>query len=418
MNDLEDTLRRTLGHASEQAPKAPTGLPAFVAARSRRREMRTQALVAAVAVAAVTCGVAVTVRGAGGEAAPVAVNPTTAPSIATGTPPPAEEESLPMPDRVEKVWPQAVRTIPATLPDGRAFNALRFIDDHTLLIETQSGFEKADAIYAYDLDGGGARKIADVPIPAKTVLFPADFSIGEDQVVWWTARKTGGTETADLWAVPLSGGEARLVASYEHGESGSLDPVLAVSGDKIAFSFRSGGVFTVPLGGGTVEPVAGSEKDHILSWPWVGSGGAFGDGDAFVEVVNVETGERRTATVNPGERRVRCGLTLCTGEKAADGTGFYRLRDGTQEKRLPGFAPMSGLAAERFHSTTFIASGRVRGVVLHDLATGRSGDLGIRPEVRDGGSSMMSPDVRRGDGRLFDYPLDGKIVIIDFSKIS
>ncbi|MEV6861771.1 sigma factor [Streptosporangium subroseum] len=343
----------------------------------------------------------------------------------TAAPSPADEV-LGLPDPVEKVWPQAVRKIPATLPNGRAFGVQTFIDDHTLLIQTSSSFEKTDALYAYDMDSAEAHKITDVPTPGKTVLFASDFTVGAGQVVWWTARRIDKTEIADLWAAPLSGGEARLVASYQNGKdgkygNGALDPPAVTGDGKVAFSFRSSdGVFTVPLGGGTVEPVAGAEKYHLLSWPWVGSGGMYNQSEAakFAELLNVETGEKRTALVNPGEREVRCGLTVCTGQKddgKGRGTVFYRLRDGSQEKKLPGSNPIFGLAADRFHSAAFTTEGKLRGVVLYDLATGKSGDLGIRPDRKNG---MPFPRPGRGSGRLLDYELKGQIVIIDLSKIT
>ncbi|MFD9941898.1 hypothetical protein ACFWYW_25390 [Nonomuraea sp. NPDC059023] len=89
-----------------------------------------------------------------------------------------------------------------------------------------------------------------------------------------------------------------------------------------------------------------------------------------------------------------------------------RLRDGTQERDLPE-APVIGLAADRFMTVRFDSAGG--GQALLDLATGRSGDLGTRPGD-DGGMQIVQPGV--GDGRLVHYPLGGKTVIIDLSKIT
>ncbi|MFF5207995.1 hypothetical protein [Streptosporangium sp. NPDC000396] len=413
MNDhLEDDLRRALGHASERAPHAPSSLSSHIVTSSRRRRTRAQALVAAVAVAVVAGGVGVTVRGVQGDPASPVVSPTQVPSAEITTPSPADEQAPEAPDPVEEVWPQAVRKIPAKLPDGRRFQPQGFIDDHTLLVQTQSSFEKADAIYAYDMDSAEVRKIADVPTPRKTVLFASDFTIGAGQVAWWTARKTGDGEIADLWAAPLSGGEARLVASHRNGKSGALDPPAITGDGRIAFSFRQGdGVFTVPLGGGAVEPVAGAEKYHIMSWPWVGSGGKYNHSEKanFGELLNVETGEKRTVSINPGEWGLRCGVTMCVGRKSG-GKPFSRLRDGSQERDLQDY-PMMGLAADRFLTVHLPRPG---GQVLHDLATGKSGDLGIRPNA-EGVSVSVQPG--RKDGRLVDYPLKGELVIIDLTKI-
>lgn len=415
-DDLEDNLRSALGHASERAPHAPSGLSAHIVTRSRRRGTRARALAAAVAVAVVAGGLAVTVRGAANPLDPTA-DPMAVSSAGSAKPSlPGEVSEIP--DPVEKVWPRAVRKIPAVLPDGRELRPQTFIDDHTLLVETWSSFEKSDAIYAYDMDNAEIRKITDVPTPRKTVTFASNFTIGAGQVAWWTARKSDDGEVVDLWTVPLAGGEARLVASYRNDEdvSGLLDPPAVTGDGRIAFSFRgSDGVFSVPLGGGTVKPVAGADRYHVMNWPWVGSGGIFEHAEpTFTELLNVETGERRTALINPGERDVRCGLIACVGRKA-DGRTFYRLRDGSRE-REPSFRLnlLPGRAVDRFHGSTYRKGERV-GSILHDMVTGRSGDLGIHPAEGEG-AKLTAPMM--GNERLVSYRIGDQIVVIDLGKIN
>ncbi|GII02862.1 hypothetical protein [Planobispora takensis] len=414
-NDLEADLRAALGHAAERAPRAPGALSAHVVARSRRRT-RGRALVAAAAAVLVAGGIGVAVRGAGDDPASPAVDPArTASAEVTQSAPSPSQEAAELPEPVEKVWPDAVWKIPAELPGGRKFHPLSFIDDRTLLLETWESFEKADAIYAYELDGGRTRKITDIRTPKG--VFASGHTVGDGLVVWQTidegdGDETKGTRVTRFWSVPLGGGTPREIGT-DRPVRGRGDE-LAVTGGRLAFSLHEGGVFTVPLGGGTVEPVPGAERHHILRWPWVGTPGEYTPDTetSFEELLNAETGERNTAVVRPGERFVRCGVTTCAGSRP-DGTAFHRMRDGSRERDLPGGVAFTGLAADRFETVNLpMPPG---GEYLHDLVTDKSGDLGIRPDAK-GESISVQPGL--GDGRLVSYPLGDEYVIIDLARIA
>ncbi|MFF3671073.1 TolB-like translocation protein [Microtetraspora malaysiensis] len=400
MNDhLEEMLRSTLGHASELAPHAPGNLSTHIAHRSRVRRMRVQALVAAAAVVVIAGGAAVAVRGAGHD--PTAVNPSVTPS------PTATEMRIPA--FVEEVWPQAVWKIPAKLPGGRKFQPRGFIDDHTLLLETWESFEKANAIYAYDLDSGRVRKITNIRTPKG--VYASGYVVGGGRIVWQTIDVVRGEPVTSFWSAPVAGGKATAIAT-ERAVKGRGDQ-LAVVGDRLAFSLLEGGVFTVPLDGGAVKPVAGAAGHHILRWPWVGAPGEYTpEGEtSFQELLNVETGETSRAVVHPGEQYVRCGVTTCTGTKA-DPPAFYRLRDGSQERPLLPKSSLLGLALDRF--LTVRLPNPPGGQVLYDVVTGKSGDLGLRPQAK-GGSVAVEPGL--GGERLVAYPLGNEYVIIDLAKI-
>ncbi|MFC7647225.1 hypothetical protein ACFQX6_46905 [Streptosporangium lutulentum] len=182
-----------------------------------------------------------------------------------------------------------------------------------------------------------------------------------------------GGRVTEFWSVPISGGRPTAVDTAAPVKGGG--DRLTVVGDKLAFSVLEGGVFTVPLGGGTVEPVAGAGRHHILRWPWVGTPGEYTPNHetSFEDLLNVETGETSKAVVRPGEQDVRCGVTTCIGNRS-EGPSFHRLRDGSQERDLPGSAFM-GLGADRFQT---VDMPRPRdGQYLIDLVTGKSGDLGL-----------------------------------------
>ncbi|WP_336216610.1 hypothetical protein [Nonomuraea sp. LPB2021202275-12-8] len=102
---------------------------------------------------------------------------------------------------------------------------------------------------------------------------------------------------------------------------------------------------------------------------------------------------------------MRCGVTTCAGRSS-----FYRLRDGSQERDLPQSA--MGLVHDRF-MTVHLAP--ARGQALLDLTTGRSGDLGLRPDAKGQGISVQ-PGLDPYD-RLIAYELKGQYVIIDLARI-
>ncbi|NJP92021.1 hypothetical protein HCN51_21580 [Nonomuraea sp. FMUSA5-5] len=395
-NDLESDLARVIGRAAEGAPQAPSDLPARVVGRSRRRRSRTLAAATAAAVVVVAGGVALSVRGL--EGAPeVAVNPVPV------TPTTRQQATIPGP--VEQVWPDAVWKIPAKLKEGgRKLRPVILIDDRTLLLETWASHEKADALYAYDLDTGKTRKITDIRTPKG--VFASAFTAGAGRIFWQTIEDT----RTRLWSVPVEGGEPMEIPTDAPIRKGA--DKLVVTGDRLAFSaFQGGGVFTVPLDGGAVTPVRNAGEHHILVWPWVGLPGEYTPDNepSFKELYNVENGDMSLALVRPGDQYVRCGVTTCVGV-GADGKPFVRLRDGSQERELPESA-MHGLSMDRFMTV----SPPTRGQALVDLVTGKSGDLGLRPDAR-GVMTSVQPGIT--NDRLVWYELKGQLVIIDLARIA
>ncbi|MFI9839275.1 hypothetical protein ACIHFD_19740 [Nonomuraea sp. NPDC051941] len=371
--DLEDDLSRVLGRAAEGAPQAPTGFPGRIAARSRRRRTRTQALVAAVAMVIV----GVTVRGIDG----------------------AQVAQTRLPEPVETVWPGAVWKIPRQLPNLPDFRPLIFIDDRTVLLWTEKSGERADAIYAYDLGTGRTRKIADIPSAYA-------FTVGAGRIVWQTIDRNDHTR---FWSVPVSGGKPAAIDTG--GPVKGRGEKLTVVGDRVAFSLIEGGVFTFPLRGGRVTSVAGAERHHILRWPWVATPSEYRQDrePSFRELLNAETGQVSNAVVRPGERYIRCGVTTCVGMRPDD-TRFYRLRDGSRERDLPD-SPVLGLGDDRFMAVD--PPGATGGPALLDLVTGKQGVLGL-PSA-EGRMIGVEPGIL--DGGLVSYEIENQYVIIDLARI-
>src|SRR5690606_16884658 len=269
--DVEELLRRTLGHAAGRSPGLPDGTVQAVEHRYRRRRQRNPALLAAAAVGLVAGGATTGLRAAD-RAAPAAGPHGSPPDPARTASATLSPEASPTtfaarPEPIEKVWPQALHEVPAKTPEGKKIIPILLLDDRTLLVSTWASMEKTDALYAYDLETLALRKITDVVTPKGTALFASGFDAAGGQVAWWTKLKDG---TAQIWTAPLAGGEARLIGSRVI--DGSLDKV-EIAGDRVAFSATSGGVFTVPLAGGDPEPVGGAADMHLLSWPWIGAPG-------------------------------------------------------------------------------------------------------------------------------------------------
>ncbi|MET7337990.1 hypothetical protein [Nonomuraea sp. NPDC005650] len=398
MTEVEETLRRTLGHAAEQAPR----LPALLSQRLERihRRRRERARIALAAAAVVLVGAGAVLRG--GDT--ITAVPATGRDLAEA---PAEQ--------VEKVWPEAVRTIPAKAPDGVPWRPQTFIDDGTLLMEAQNDDApgQKSAVYAYDLDAGTPRKIADVPAPEGTVGFGNGYAVGGGHVVWWTGTKDS---VAHLWTVPLDGGTPKIVADQRltTTDDGSGVDRIAVANDKIVFSLSStGGVFTVPLGGGTVEPVQGGTGMHLLAWPWIGAPGRGGEphGTDYARIQNVETGETSTAVIRPGEAVRSCGVTICLGA-TAEGAAFFRNRDGSSQKNVPGIVALTDPPTQNRFYISVYGEGKPVGVGLYDLDTGRSGDLSVPGE-----GTFIRPPSTDWTGRLISYTLGDDLYLIDLSKI-
>ncbi|GAA3205531.1 hypothetical protein [Nonomuraea helvata] len=401
MTDVEQTLRRTLGQAAEQAPRLPALLPQRLERIHRRRRQRARMALAAAAVVLVAGGSVAVVGGGGGGGDTI--------MAATASGPRSEKPAEP----VEKVWPEAVRKIPAKSPDGGSWRPWTFIDGHTLLMTSSAGSDRTTAVYAYDLDGDAPRKIATVPTPKGTVGSANGFTAGNGYVAWWTETKD---RVAHLWAVPLDGGTAKIVGDQrlDVADDGSGIDGLALVDGKIVFSLYTGGVFTVPVEGGEVQPVDRGTGMHLLSWPWAGTPGLGGEpnGTRFGRIVNMETGETRTAVVNPGEQLQICGVTICAG-RTAEHEPFFRKRDGSDQKIVPhDMIPMRPPTQDhRFYVSSY-GDGKPEGVGLYDMDNGRSGDLGIPGEGYS--IKMPSPDAT---GRLFSYTLGNDFYLIDLAKI-
>jgi hypothetical protein len=410
-DELQDALRRTLADAAERAPKAPPGIGLEPRTRRAPRGYSRMALTAA-AVALAIVGATVGGRtllsgsqssGSQSSGGREARQPATAPSPTLHRP---KKTKVPP---MEQVWPKAIHRVPRTLTDGRVFRPEAVIDDHTILISTESSFEKPDALYAYDLRNHATKQITTVVTPPATTVFATGFTVGSGYAAWWVAGDYGG----EIWSAPIAGGGARLVSRVNT----SAPSRIAIDGGDVVWSpERIGGIYRASVSGGPAQEMPGTRSMYILAWPWVGSPPptqAVGEPSmgvtAFAHVTNVLTGETRSARLTD-RAAWKCGLTWCVGHGPDFVTEAQR-RDGSGRRAIPAQQPEWGLAPilDRF-VVTFPVAGTI---AVYDLRTGRSGDLRI--SHGKGAASYVMP--RDPANRLYWTTTNGGYVIVDLGAI-
>ncbi|MEU8042410.1 sigma factor-like helix-turn-helix DNA-binding protein [Streptosporangium sp. NPDC049078] len=269
---------------------------------------------------------------------------------------------------------------------SRALGKLRSAaGEHTEENVALSKAMRPEVLYLYDLTGGDLRKITDMHGPGKAAGNAANIGLGKGMVAWSTSTKT----SVRLWAVPLTGGEARQVA--EHRTGGDTIDGLAVAKGAIVFSVRKGGVFSVPVDGGRVTPLDHGTGLHLLSWPWAGSPGTWSpqdgaDGAPFTHLVNLETGQTDDAApARQGQQLLACGVQSCISTTPGGARAFTRSRDGsTQQEVPPGFHIPEPPSQSRFYARNLRDD--APGLGLYDMKTGKLAAFDSGNDGTQGGS--------------------------------
>ncbi|MGI5166540.1 hypothetical protein ACQEU3_19515 [Spirillospora sp. CA-253888] len=423
---MADDLRAVLKNAAGDAPAPDRDLLERVETRYRgRRRRRMAGTAATVAVVVGATGVLGAALLPGGDDAPRPASKPVAGPLKPSMPGPVVQ--------LKKTAPQAFRTLPKNLPNGREFNPDQLLDDGTVLGTTWSSFELTDRIWAYDPATGKARVVTMLTMPRGQKWFANSITAGDGQVVWTMNYESGvdGSEKIELWTAPLAGGKARKVTQI----SGAQNPLrgavtsksLAVSGGEAAWATPDG-VVTVPLTGGTPRLVPGTRGYQILSWPWVGTPGRGEQGAKLGEVLfkdlrNLRTGERRTAATARFKGAWFCGLVWCVGSEAAgvvyQGSPgqMVQRRDGKEGRALPANQAGGLFAGEIFLDRYVLYNAKrkhPRNHMLYDLQTGRLLDTGIREAT----SGTMPGLLASPGDRVVSLPgKGGTTVLLDLSKV-
>ncbi|GAA0555913.1 hypothetical protein [Actinomadura livida] len=410
-DDLDRALRGTLTTAARKAPPAEPGLLQRIeAGHRRRRRRRASAAALAAAVVLGGTGAAGGLMRSGEDAPPVA---------APGKLKPVSRAALGAPVKVREQWPDAVRSIPGELPNGRELHPVDLLDGGTLVGATWSSLQKPDELWSYDLDTQKAAVITDIVVPRGSKIYASDITVGGGQVVWWLSYRVEGRDTVEIWGAPVAGGAARKVT----GMRGDSVSTLLIDGDTVVWGMEDA-VYRVPLPGGTPEEIPGTGGFEIVSWPWIGSPAADGDRAGYIRyrsLWNVRTGERRGAHLAPLKGAWSCGVIWCVGATsrvrgATDDRGMVtavQLRDGRAGKALPFDDPMGpGRQIVYGRFLPYFPKGlRTENHVLYDVETGKLLDTGIRRY-----NEVMGRARNDRDPHYFVTNKDGT-TLIDLSKI-
>ncbi|GII79035.1 hypothetical protein Sru01_40170 [Sphaerisporangium rufum] len=380
----EADLTEVLHRVADSAPE-PAGLFAELARRRRRRRARrrtTLAVAAAVAAVAVAAPAAIH---AVGDRFTVMVRP----DLASGSPPP-----VPAPRRVdarpaEELWPGAIRTVPATAADGRPYRIMAVLDRTRVLLGVESSLDRMDRLEVYDSASGVRTEFARLSSPGIRRSFTGVVA-GERHIAWRSEFTYDRRRRTELWAMPRDGGRQRPVAVLT-GKDQDVER-LQEAGDHLVWSTRSGGVYRVPLGGGTPERLAGTDGLHLTTWPWAADVATPSLGDENQTLlVDLASGTRRALRPRPGVTGLRCSPDRCLGRAGGrivigrpDDPELKPLTEPTLERGVElgqgRFLLVSDLVetagGERFSGLVYdLATGDVAGVgsVVGTLQTGLTG---------------------------------------------
>ncbi|MEV0231990.1 hypothetical protein [Nonomuraea sp. NPDC050786] len=393
--NIEDLLRETLADMSREEEPPPPGR--FLPGQPARRRVWRPVLVAA--------GVAVLI------AATTVVIQRTAPEKKDG--PVAADTSRPVP--VSKLWPRATHVLPQKLPNGLAYRPEAFLDERTLLARTGKG----DTVWwSYDVRSGTVKRLVAFVPPPRTD-YTSSVVVGSGRLVWYTVSWGTVKGLLDIWTAPVTGGTARKVTSIRQTmKYGDID-LMTVVGDKVVWSRGiEGGLYRAPLSGGDPARIPGTKRYHLLQWPWAGISGARPDElpdsrFTFQRLVNVLTGERRDARTGTAS----CSLTWCVNHQAQ-----ALRRDGSGRRTLPANPlPPGPPALDRFIVLRQSSSRADNRLYLYDLKTHRTGDLGIRFEIkvndRTASDYMQAVTIDHTTRYVLTYDLGDKRVVIDLPAI-
>ncbi|GIH22826.1 hypothetical protein Aph01nite_11360 [Acrocarpospora phusangensis] len=399
--NIEDLLRETLADmADDETPPHPSR---FLVTRSVRRPPWL-ALAAAVAIVVLVAGSTYAVRVLTSQDAPP--RPAVVPS------PASEPRTVPL----AEVWPDAVHTVPLILPNGLSFTPEVFLDADTLLART--GPAQKPRYWAYELDGFRARELFTFTAPPATG-YTSGVTIGEGRLVWYTVSVGAIKGALDLWTVPATGGRVTKVTTIRQTmKYGDLDALTIQNGSVIYSRRGPGGIYQVPLTGGDPAPLPSSRPGlHLLEWPWavIATTGVQWAQTNTQHIVNMLTGEKRDITALQGDPW-SCSPTWCLQRHGQNDRFTVAKRDGTSRREVVGASLLIGPPTnDRFVILTKREGDTFR-LVLHDITTGDTGDLGITGTPGDG-RILNQTMLRGGTQNLYTYPLNGKRIVVNLSAI-
>ncbi|MER5627878.1 hypothetical protein ABT061_43330 [Streptosporangium sp. NPDC002544] len=199
------------------------------------------------------------------------------------------EPAGPKANSVERVWPQAVFTMP------KGFRPLAAISATQVLVWTERG-----TIEVYDAAAQRSRVVAALS------LAPQYTAVDGDRVLWLT--------DGYAWVAPLrTSGKARKVGPI----TGENVDRIALAGQYVVWSAPLDGVWRMRIDRGPAERVPKSKGLQLVEWPWA-TDEPLDVRTNPTKLVNLQMGRALKIRPAPGVEGLRCGPTWCTGTRGED----------------------------------------------------------------------------------------------------
>ncbi|MER6003834.1 hypothetical protein ABT120_35065 [Nonomuraea angiospora] len=352
----ERDLVRTLRAAAVQVESHDLADGVARRRRTRRTRKRVRVVLAAAAVVAVVAGTAAVVsRGGDGRRAEPA-------TVLHGW------DSI---KSAAELWPRAVLRVPAYDSEGWRTQVATSMSATEVLLLAKS--KKDRRLEVYDSARRAIRILGSIP-EAQDLRYVA---VGTQYIAWYTGPLAGGP--VNFWIMPRAGGAARRV-----GEIAQDVESFGIPGDTLVWSVRGGGgVYRMPVTGGTPQRLPGTDGLRLTSWPW-----AAGQN----RIVNLETGESAEVSLPDGVRSMQCQPEWCVGAQGQ--RAIVQRVDGSERQTLPQeLRPIGnvrlGLLGVRYAIFSVLDEPMKRGVplnIVYDFATGTMAKLGERPFAAGDGS--------------------------------
>jgi hypothetical protein len=396
---LETELTRTLAAAAEMGP-APA--PDFFDEVRGRQRQRRQRRMTALGAAAVAVTVAIGFGAVRLLAGPVSPPESPASTLPPPTPPADRVPRVVGVRPAQEVWPEAVRTLPGRLPDGRRYTLAAILGDGRYLvapIKTQGRADAAGELVQWE---PATRSVTLLGRAAPSgrytgMAVQGRVAVGDGHVAWVAVgvekenTLSWGAGYQEIWVAPL-GGTGHRVATVDGLAIGQKLQIVAghVVWSQLDDAAGSGsGLYRVPLAGGASQRIPDS-NGYVLTAtaPWAEEGNENFSG---AHQWNLADGTKRQ--VLAGDYSMfRCSPAWCVGRTHEDWHMFARRVDGSDavttdftgdfyftanEHVVMGHAPATGQASEVKRLLWDVSNGQTGTYPDQDYDPGKTNALGM-----------------------------------------